>query len=85
MYSFKHVVSVSPSDSELLSYPLNSGEGNQNICTSALVVGASGNVKVKDYWGNTTTFYAVAGFVYPVCVQQVFATGTAATGIVALW
>lgn len=52
----------------------------------ALYVGGAGNVKVTTTGGSTVTFTGVvAGSVLPVRARRVFATGTTATGIVALW
>jgi hypothetical protein len=58
--------------------------GNNNGCL--LYVGGAGNLEVKTAGGDKVTFSNVAeGFVLPVNVIQVFATGTTATNIVALW
>ena len=62
----------------------NAYGGNNNGCL--LYVGGAGNVEVKTAGGDKVTFLNVAeGFVLPVNVIQVFATGTTATGIIALW
>lgn len=62
----------------------NAYGGNNNGCL--LYVGGAGNVEVKTAGGDKVTFSNVAeGFVLPVNVIQVFATGTTATGIIALW
>jgi len=51
-----------------------------------LYIGVTGDVKVKTIAGNDVVFTAVpAGSFMPVQVKQVFATGTTATNIVALW
>ena len=51
-----------------------------------LYVGAAGSVKVKMAGGTEVTFAGVlAGSFLPAQVTQVFATGTTATNIVALW
>lgn len=51
-----------------------------------LYVGVTGDVKVKTTAGNDVVFTGVpAGSFIPVQVKQVFATGTTATNIVALW
>ena len=51
-----------------------------------LYVGVTGDVKVKTTAGNDVVFTGVpAGSFMPVQVKQVFATGTTATNIVALW
>jgi len=52
----------------------------------ALYVGVTGDVKVKMASGKDVVFTAVpAGSFMPTNVLQVFATGTTATNIVALW
>eukprot|EP01047_Picozoa_sp_COSAG01_P022406 COSAG01_NODE_1329_length_10704_cov_34.202074_9_plen_157_part_00 len=62
----------------------NAYGGNNNGCL--LYVGGAGNLEVKTAGGDKVTFSNVAeGFVLPVNVIQVFATGTTATNIVALW
>ena len=56
----------------------------ENGCV--LYVGVTGDVKVKTAAGNDVVFTGVpAGSFMPVQVTQVFATGTTATNIVALW
>ena len=51
-----------------------------------LYIGVTGDVKVKTASGNDVVFTGVpAGSFMPVQVTQVFATGTTATNIVALW
>jgi len=49
-----------------------------------LYVGTSGNIKVVTAGGDEVTFVGVSGF-FPVQVIRVFATGTTAQNIVALW
>ena len=51
-----------------------------------LYVGAAGDVSVTTIGGDSVTFQGVpAGAVLPVLVARVSATGTTASGIVALW
>lgn len=51
-----------------------------------LYVGNLGDVKVKTSGGNIVTFQNLSnGQFIPVQVSQVFATGTTATGLIALW
>jgi len=58
--------------------------GSNNGCT--LYVGGTGSVKVLTIGGDEVTFSAVpAGTFMPIQVLRVFATGTSATSIVALW
>lgn len=48
----------------------------------AILVGVAGDVKIKDLDGNDVVLPAlVAGVVHPIHAQQIFATGTTATGI----
>ena len=54
--------------------------------TLALYVGGAGGLKVDMAGGGTVTFAAVpAGSVLPIQAVRVYATGTAATNIVALY
>jgi hypothetical protein len=58
--------------------------GSNNGCV--LYVGGAGNLKVLTIGGDEVTFTAVpVGTFVPVQVLRVFATGTTATNIVALW
>ncbi len=67
------------------SYVIYSQANNpSNGCV--LYVGVAGDVKVKMVGGNDVVFKgATAGSFLPINVLQVFATGTTATDIVALW
>ena len=72
---------VTPSNT--LEIPSISG-GVNNGCV--LYIGGGGDVKVKTAGGDEVTFTGVqAGTFMPVNVVQVFATGTTATNILALW
>lgn len=72
---------VTPSDTDLI--PSVSG-GTNNGC--ALYIGTPGNVRVKTVGGDDVIFTGVyAGQFFPVNVLQVFASGTTAGEIVALW
>jgi len=52
----------------------------------AIYVGGAGNLTVVMLGGATITFTGVAaGTIYPLRVARVRATGTTATGLVALW
>lgn len=54
--------------------------------TFGLYVGATGDVKAVLPDGVAVTFVDLAaGVVHPLCVKRVFATGTAATSIVACY
>lgn len=66
-------VGITPSDSATLPYP-----------THALMVGVAGNVRVVTARGSTQQLALIPGYIYPLAVKQVTATGTTATGIVGL-
>lgn len=50
----------------------------------ALYVGGAGDIQVTTVGGDTITLTNASGFL-PLCVARVHATGTIASGIVALW
>jgi hypothetical protein len=76
--------SVTPSNSaDIPSVSTQDGSGN-NGCV--LYIGGNGNLRVTTAGGDDITFVAVqAGSFLPVQVVRVWATGTSATNIVALW
>ena len=52
----------------------------------ALYIGGAGDVAMTTAGGSTVTFIGLAvGQVLPVTAERVFATGTTATNIVAIW
>jgi len=56
------------------------------IASKGVYVGVAGAVKVDTESDTTVTFVAVpAGAILPVSVKRVYATGTAATDLVALY
>jgi hypothetical protein len=72
---------VTPSDTDEI--PSVTG-GTNNGCV--LYIGTPGNVRVKTIGGDDVIFTGVyAGQFFPVQVIQVFATGTTAGEIVAIW
>jgi hypothetical protein len=72
---------VTPSNT--VNIPAITG-GSNNGCV--LYVGGAGNLKVLTVGGDEVTFTAIpVGTFVPVQVLRVFATGTTATNIVALW
>jgi hypothetical protein len=66
-------VAVTPSDTVNLKYP------------SVIYCGSAGNVKVTTAQGDVTTFAVLPGVVIPVQVIRVWATGTSATSLVAVY
>jgi hypothetical protein len=69
-----HAFAVTTSDSSDLS-----------TAARALYVGTGGDIKVTTIGGETVTFTSVAAGFFPIRVSRVFATGTTATGIIAVW
>lgn len=65
---------VTPSDSSDL-----------NFVSRALNVATAGTVRVTTYGGDIQSVYVAAGVPFPLRVHRVWATGTSATGIVALF
>lgn len=80
----ERAAAVTPSDTvNIPSVSAADGTGN-NGCV--LYVGVAGDVKVQTVGGDDVVFTGVlAGSFIPVQVLRVFATGTTATNIVALW
>jgi hypothetical protein len=73
---------VTPSNT--VDIPSVSGGTSNNGCV--LYVGGAGNLRVDTIGGDDVTFTGVlAGSFIPVQVTRVYATGTTATSIVALW
>ena len=71
----KHAAEVTPSDSTDLT-----------TFARALYIGGAGDVKIDTVAGETVTFVGItAGSILPVRAARVYATGTSATSIVALW
>tara|TARA_R110001632_G_scaffold196480_1_gene318498 strand:- start:155 stop:421 length:267 start_codon:yes stop_codon:yes gene_type:complete len=77
-------VLVVPSDtSEIPNPAAQNGLGNYG---SVLYVGVAGNLRVTTVAGDDVTFENIQdGSFVPVQVKQVFATGTSADNIIALW
>ena len=73
---------VTPSNT--VDIPSVSGGTSNNGCV--LYVGGAGDLTVDTVGGDAVTFVAVpAGSFIPVQVKRVYASGTSATSIVALW
>ena len=61
-------------------------DGTDIPVTRGLYVGTGGNLRVTMAYGTDVLFPAVpSGFILPVQVKRVWATNTAASGIVALY
>jgi len=71
--SYRGAVAITPSDAANLTDPV-----------SGLYIGTAGALKVDTASGETVTFANVVAGVLPLAVVKVYATGTAATGIVGL-
>tara|TARA_R100000951_G_scaffold23180_3_gene19331 strand:+ start:477 stop:734 length:258 start_codon:yes stop_codon:yes gene_type:complete len=72
---------VVPSDTTTIPHV----DGVDKVSPCVLYVGVAGDLKVKTAGNDEITFKnAPVGFL-PVQVKQVFATGTAASEIIALW
>lgn len=54
------------------------------VASRALNVAQSGAVRVTTVGGSTVTISIAAGVAFPIRVQRVWATGTTASGIVAM-
>ena len=67
---------------ELYTLPL---EKANSASSCVLYVGVAGDLKVETASGNIVTITAAPAGYHPVQVVKVFATGTAATDIIALW
>jgi hypothetical protein len=72
---------VTPSDTARIA---DVSGGVNNGCV--LYIGGAGNLKVETVGGDEVTFVGInTGTFLPVQVVKVFATGTSATNILALW
>lgn len=69
-----HLAAVTPSDTQDLP-----------VASRALNVAGAGSIRVTTVKGDTATITVAAGIPFPVRVTRVWATGTNATGIVALY
>ena len=68
-----HLLAVAPNDATDLA-----------VTARALNVAQSGLVQITTTGGTTETVYIAAGAAFPVRVTRVWATGTTASGIIAL-
>jgi hypothetical protein len=80
----RSAAAVTPSNTvNIPSASTQDGSGN-NGCV--LYVGGAGSVKILTVAGNEVTLVGIAaGTFIPIQVLRVFATGTTATSIVAIW
>lgn len=69
-----NAAAVTPSDGADLTFQ-----------TRSIYVGVAGTISVVMAGGQTVSFTAQAGALLPIMVDRVRATGTTASGIVALW
>ena len=65
---------VTPSDAAIFSPPFR-----------MLFIGGAGTITVVSMAGNSATYSVIAGYLLQVAGVRVMATGTTATGIVALY
>lgn len=64
------------------AYSIYANSGNPCV----LYIGGAGNLRVLTEGGDDVTFNGVlAGSYFPIQVYRVFATGTSATNIIAIW
>lgn len=54
------------------------------LASRAINVASSGTVAITTVDGTTATVYVAAGIAFPVRARRIWATGTTATGIVAM-
>ena len=74
---------VTPSDTANIP-SVSSATGKSFGCV--LYIGTAGNIKVVTVGGDEVTFVGInTGAFIPVQVKKVFATGTTASNILALW
>jgi len=75
-------VVITPSDTLLLNY----GDPSKPRKTKGIYVGGAGNITVKNSAGSTVLFTAPpVGSILPIVTQQVMATNTTATLLIALY
>lgn len=79
-----HVESLSSPPSDLIAVTPDDGQDLPQV-SRGLNVATAGQVQVTTLSGTTGTLTLAAGIAFPVRVRRVWATGTTATGIVALY
>lgn len=86
MPGIKHKANYEPCDEAAAVTPSDSADiPNIPAQGASIYVGVSGDVKVDMARGGTVTFVAHPVGTLPLLVRRVYATGTAATSIVAIW
>ena len=86
LFSATDAIANPESDTLFVNGETIAGYTDQPHVCRAIYVGVTGDVKVTMAQGNEVTFQGVVGgTVLPIQVNQVHATGTNATGIVALF
>ena len=79
-----HADSLNSPPSNLI--PVTPDDGaDLEFAARALNVAVTGTVRVTSIRGDTATLMVAAGIAFPVRVSRVWATGTTATGIVAMY
>lgn len=79
-----HAESLSSPPSHLMAVTPNDGQDLPHVSRGLNVLG-TGTVRVTSAQGDTVTLTVAAGIVLPVRVRRIWATGTTATGIVAMY
>ena len=83
LQAYRAAVVTTNNNANIPNVSTEDGSGN-NGCV--LFIGTGGDIKVKTAGGDEVTFTNVAdGTFFPVQVVRVFATGTTASEIIALW
>jgi hypothetical protein len=84
--NYKEVGSILAPATEAFAVTPNDGVDLPNGATKTIFVGGAGALKVDMYGGQTVTFSAVpAGTLLPIRARRIWATGTVATLILALY
>lgn len=79
-----HAESLSSPPAHLMSVTPDDGQDLPHV-SRGLNVLVGGTVRVTSAQGETETLMIAAGIVFPVRVRRIWATGTTATGIVAMY
>jgi len=83
MDRFKFVKTVTPNDG---ADNILNAQSSPQACESRIILCAvGGTISFKDGNNDTVSFTAIANILYPISTRRILSTGTAATGITALW